>query len=137
MIKDNELRIGNLIMFKSTGDVEKVRSVVVFDGGKTFVNDVNISDVEPIPITDIILIGSEFKRTRYMSGDKRYSLLNSIDGTSDFEVWFSDGDIAGCIDGEQCQWGELKYVHQLQNLYFSLTGINLCINQNVIGDSQK
>ena len=46
-MKATELRIGNKFRWKSTGTVDKVKSIVTV-GNKTYINDVNISDCEPV-----------------------------------------------------------------------------------------
>ena len=86
-------------------------------------------DIEPIPLTEYLLINNEFSKRVFRDGI-RLSLCNVIDGTSDFEIWIIDGEFIPHIDGSVCCWSEFKYVHQLQNLYFALNGSELKLIDN-------
>ena len=79
---------------------------------------------EPITITDEWLRKFDFE----YCDDGVYVLFNTIDGTSNFEVVLEkSGRAYASIDGECTYWGKGFYIHQLQNLYFALTGNELII----------
>ena len=118
-MKPNELRIGNWV--KNVEDRENTyQSQIVID-------DLYVADqVEPIPLTEEWLIKFGFRKV-----DKKLELnprLNDsyfIDALDDLIIdlervdkyyipWFGDGTS-----------NKLKHVHQLQNLYFALTGEEL------------
>ena len=91
-----ELRIGNLVRNKNNKVV------------KIGISSFRIhKDLKPIPLTEELLLKSGFKKigNRYGNGHKRKVILNK-------QFYHS---IAGYI----------KYVHQLQNLYFALTQTEL------------
>ena len=75
-------------------------------------------DVEPIPLTEEWLLKLGFKKTewdnfnsyRLMIGNNDYTIVLYSDGNCEV------GDIITC---------KIEYVHQLQNLYFALTGEEL------------
>jgi hypothetical protein len=114
-----ELRIGNWV--KSKQPFEDV----IYLGCQSNSVDFNINGIEPIPLTKEWLVKLGF-------------VLDKGVG-----VWFGEGDLSddyGCFtiwdkytginykfSIENSLYIELKYVHQLQNLYFALTGEELTI----------
>ena len=126
MIKANELRLENIILYK--GDALPV--YMVDRAGLSFsrINDVRVNkisgatletgsiDFEPIPLTPEWLERLGFvneRRDTYCIGA--------------FEIW---------IQGKQLFYyeslpnsPEIKYVHQLQNLFFALTGKELTVKE--------
>ena len=108
----NELRIGNWVDYN-----DRVYQV---DSG-TFIDQSN-NNCMPIPITEEWLIKFGFDSNgddnEYWvhDGMRNFSFLNQ---GVDFKV-FDSGDVTVCF---------IKYVNQLQNLYFALTGEELvCTN---------
>jgi hypothetical protein len=111
-MKPNELRIGNYVAY--AGSIWKVSGILpphpvkdfytveLFDNG---VVDAKLEDLQPIPLT------AEWV--------KRFGLnqSNLVGGI------YTDGDLYITVDMP-------KYVHQLQNLYFALTGEELTIKTN-------
>tara|TARA_R110000772_G_scaffold145504_1_gene255489 strand:+ start:31209 stop:31523 length:315 start_codon:yes stop_codon:yes gene_type:complete len=101
MIQANELRIGNL--FNPIIDV-KVEAWMLLPESKIV--------FEPIPLTEDWLVRFGFDKNEYKK-----------------EVWFSGNKLA--IDFRNGQYFirgyeiNVKYIHQLQNLYFALTGTEL------------
>ncbi len=119
MRNENEFRIGNLITDSSTSHgkqlhpgILKIIGVIAGDKHVIILENgfVNISTVEPIPLTKKWLkaLGFEKKPGYYILD--RFVLLDCVDG-------FLLGDIDLNV--------KIKYVHQLQNLYFALTGEEL------------
>ena len=81
----------------------------------------NVEDLEPVKLTENVLL---------MCGFDENMVLSTIEG----EIrYYGDGDIN--IGGEDsCTLGmvyiaKCKYLHQLQNLYFALTGKELEVRQ--------
>jgi hypothetical protein len=117
-MKANELRIGNWVRWnyeeRSEGNVYPVEYGYELDDIK---NNPNI--VKPIPLTEewLLKFGFEF--------DKGCSYWKSeIELTKDtMEEYFTAFDCRGFGFCEK----EIKHVHQLQNLYFALTGEELTI----------
>lgn len=121
MILVNELRFGNYLLFgKQIQCVFKITG----DGVNTYCNDIEISDafenIHPIPLTKDWLLKFGFKEgTSWYSKYEHPIAINisikhgltTVGANEEYEV-------------------ECKYVHQLQNLYFALTGKELeIINQ--------
>ena len=127
-MKANELRIGNWVKWNyeesSDGNAYPVEFGYELDDIK---NNPNI--VEPIPLTEEWLVKFGFdKEEEYDEGkviDYRMTLMkNSLEFVS---FWESE-DITGV---NQYQTGvDVEYVHQLQNLYFALTGTELEIKED-------
>jgi len=110
-----DLRIGN----KYIGYSENIEEVNL-DFFNLLSNDVEIDEIikSYIPLTEEILLKCGFR----MDGDV-------FDDDTRFTVWRNaktfDGFIADWADKVIC---EVKYLHQLQNLYFALTQTELTIN---------
>ena len=122
-MKATELRIGNWLIDKRyTHDSENGRFKVHVRDLQylTDIKESNECDFEPIPLTEEILLKCGFKKKR---GDK-FVLPRSF-----FNIWKIDNltqnDYAFCY---YCLQVNLKYLHQLQNLYWCLTGQELEIN---------
>lgn len=112
-----ELRIGNLVKYKDTSPQIKVIEIEWY----FFAEDHYIKNSTPIPISEewLIKLGFvyifEFDEYQYL-GSTWFKIQhdNLIDGKRDY--WF---------DRENLSSIRIKYVHQLQNLYFALTGEEL------------
>ena len=142
-MKANELRLGNYVFYGApiNGGCVEVHSIKILTH-RIDINGRPQSYFEPIPLTEEILfkcgfekvknkdkedlreyIGHTVQKARYAifdtdifitKVDKRGLLHRSID--CDFMVLFYHKSIP------------IKYLHQLQNLYFALTGQELEIN---------
>lgn len=130
MIKTNELRVGNLVYIINRNsevhlpneipfkvltiglDVEclmyKIKPVTVEKWNKYY-----YKDLSPIPLTGELLINFGFQKDRngYFLGILSFSITSQ----NEFMICINDRPIQIIC----------KYVHQLQNLYFSLTGSEL------------
>lgn len=134
MINSNELRIGNLIQcYRKAFDKEKTKHKI---SGIFFLDEfgdcveledgfiININKgIEPIPLTEEWLLKFGF----YTNGiNDIYYTLEIEEDSCDLYYLKEDKTIA---IGQPYEAGgtELKfeYVHQLQNLYFALTGDEL------------
>lgn len=132
-----ELRIGNYIYSK--------RSQEEISVGATHV-EMDIYSYKPITLTEEWLLNLGFENwgkgklysNEYENYD-RYVLYNVLDGTSNFEVHYINSTYGGtndfqyvisCDEDDRINWGvEIEHVHQLQNLYFALTGEELTIKE--------
>jgi hypothetical protein len=119
-MKANELRVGNLTFFK-----EKERELNLWDFS-TYMQT-NIKYYKPIPLTeewlerlnwnppkDMRRCKNHVWRKDFLNGGKKCQVGVSFSLTTD-EIHFVVGNY----------YKKIKYVHQLQNLYFALTGEEL------------
>ena len=119
-MKANELRVGNWI--KTPEQEEKVYdNFFDTDEGVRFINDWNISVIKPIPLTEEWLI-------KFGNWDITEEGLISYDLNYDeqLEEWLF---YVYNIKGDKINCAMIKYVHQLQNLYFALVGEELEIKK--------
>lgn len=114
MIQANELRIGNLTQ---QGEVKNFFESGVHVGyGKTY----NFNELEPITLTEewLLKCGADFKKK---SNHNECDIQNIC-----FE--FNENLNLIYTAGEGVKLSEpIEFVHQLQNLYFALTGEELQI----------
>lgn len=134
MIKLNELRIGNLVYFgvlivpiKSIhieSFLENETSVYVKLNDKLSHYCLDIKDVSPIPLTEEILLKCGFEYDTINASGYLIKPLNTkcIDGYSDY-LYIEKNQEAVKI--RSVKDIEVKYLHQLQNLYFALTNEEL------------
>ena len=114
-MKANELRIGNIFRDKYT----RMMIIVIglTDNEITFSGEFDSEwQAEPIPLTEqrLLKFGFEWKNHAIRLG--KYAIRQQVDG------WFM------YLSNESLNFTiHLKYVHQLQNLYFALTGKELTI----------
>lgn len=119
-LKSTELRIGNLVQVYHG---KKIHIITSLD-----IDDINRGKfpVEGIPITEEWLLRSGFevdKNVTYSSGhEKEYKVyrigLFTFNGIQN--AWWYNGQVL---------FIQPKYVHQLQNLYFALTGTELVLQE--------
>lgn len=123
MVESKHLRIGNLVQ---DGDVVRVVESIT-PTGINFSNyyegysECDISYISGIPITEEWLERSGFNKNK----DKY--VLGQLYINSTFSLWYEGIDETG-EEFELC-YVTLKYVHQLQNLYFVLKGEELTIQE--------
>lgn len=119
MIPQNELRIGNYVSIPDRNDpatVEQImkHEITVNEFGRFF----NLKHIDPIPITEDWLIRLGFKK-----GDPTPHAIGYFIDRFGIHYHF-----------KECNWyswtANIKYVHQLQNLYFAITGKELELKQN-------
>jgi len=115
-MRANELRIGNWV---SNGDIEfQITSKDIYH------RDVRVygSFIKGIPITPEWLERVGFEKNIFSNGDYKY-IKSGLSISSNLQ---SANWKFGRIENERC-----KYVHQLQNLYFALTGEELEYKPNI------
>lgn len=121
-----ELRIGNWIRHKYSEPDFIVSEINAFSENNT-VNGIDLCDCEPISITEEWLIDFGFVKDNnenYLIGMQvHYLELMTSNG-----YWYPTYAQAPEMSHENEQrvsTNRIKYVHQLQNLYFALTGEEL------------
>lgn len=111
-MKSNELRIGNWVYDK------KFKGNIEFKSFFGLCNIENNPDAfEPIPLTEEWLLRFGFYKPAYSWIGDKFHLSEWDDYPLNWCVAFNKNN-AILVD-------KLKYVHQLQNLYFALTGQEL------------
>ena len=114
-MKANELRIGNLVLFNNS--IKPITSNNLCD--IEFYTDSKIPYCKPIPLTEEWLLKFGFEKKEYEKSQYReyeYILEN-------FKYFRDRFWIVRC---EECgRYADIKYVHELQNIYFALTKYEL------------
>jgi hypothetical protein len=111
-MKANELRIGNYV-YDNLGGVLKIKGISL---------DSTLSHIKPIPLTEEWLFKFGFK----MNMDNfDWNAGLGVNCIGDFELSLRYTDNIGWFYRSKCT--PIKYVHQLQNLYFAITGDELTI----------
>ena len=126
-MKATQFRIGNLVSWKNSGKEFEITLQSLYEGANL--------DWKPIHITKEILLRFGFKEVEINNGDfflviqKNKGVLNG-----EYQIWVDLG-----IENEtnkisisvvcESQWliTKNKYVHQLQNLFFCLSGKELVL----------
>ena len=122
-MKANELRIGNWVEVENYKNIqlENVHPKGTTRGDDQYL----ISMLNPIPLTEEILLKCGFKYREAMAGGQ--------DEWAGYGFWSLNGvHLLGHKNGEVLYYDrrsevEYKYLHQLQNLYFALTNEELQI----------
>lgn len=121
-MKNNELRIGNWVFWDepNTGEIEISR----IDSQDFKLIEIHESDYNPIPITPEILEKAGFdiydkNGIKYILLEKSLLSFIVISGYLILSYW----DGKKFVDMQT----RVQFVHQLQNLYFALTGEELPI----------
>ena len=121
-MKANELRIGNLINYEQTTHVissiseNHVISYWVMKKREETWHDF-LDDIKPIPLTEEWLE----KSGKFDWSDDYWILL--IANLTEIELLYQGDEFKVYMNDLPIQY--IKYVHQLQNLYFALTGTEL------------
>lgn len=140
-MKASELRIGNLVFINEIEQIDNTEflplinplfevqsidvdlEVVVYSEIETIHIYTDTENIEPIPLTEEWLLKFSFEKT--LNQYRKPTLLNKIGYNNiPFIILFLDN---------QYQYDDLifrtniEYVHQLQNLYFALTGEELTL----------
>lgn len=118
-MRASELRLGNYV-YDNLGGLLKIKGIST---------ESDLRHIKPIPLTEEILLKCGFvKDEEYDEGgliDFRYE-LNLLNKSISFT---SNWNTEDCFYVNLTQCGvDVFYLHQLQNLYFALTGEELTIN---------
>lgn len=127
MIRANELRIGNYVRFWGTESI--IYAINNNDPNNAFVfagiyKDISIEDLEPIPLTECILLG--IKNAFVAAKDKTKICITAAYGFEfHFDKYGEDYVLSiycrtGCVVPQKC-----SNLHEFQNIYFALTGEEL------------
>lgn len=136
MIKVEELRIGNYVTDKNG------RDVVVYDIQKYGINqdefrgetvyDLMADDIMGVPLTEewLLRLGFEKLDRKWKDGSVSKDMFNMSDYRFEYYISFTIDGVAFFRVGknarqEQEYLRDIKWVHQLQNLYFALSGSEL------------
>jgi hypothetical protein len=120
-MKAEELRIGNWYQWYAEGKYYEYQ-VIQSD----FSNDCNFLNFEPIPLTKEWLVKFGFKP---LNGHEFSFWLDEWECLSLYAEPYPKSFAIGLSRGLKDIWstGKIQNVHQLQNLYFALTGQELTI----------
>ena len=132
-MKTKDLRLGNLVY--KDGEIYRIESLGYHKSESPWKNlvhsasgdDDNICEYEPIPLTEEWLLKFGFKK---YNDSKRYYLEHQ-DKRFDYSIRYLHRKyicFAYCGSAGCKLKPNIQYVHQLQNLYFVLTGDELEIN---------
>lgn len=119
-MKPNELRIGNYV------DIFDITQIVkeIFEDSIAIDDDrIDIDSVDPIPLTEDRLKRLGLERNKNY---ERLGNLYELGNMPDYQ--FIDSILRIYDDFYYGFMPDIKYVHQLQNLYFCLVGKELVIN---------
>ena len=129
VMEANEIRVGNWLIDprkfnKDTRDFFHINENGYF---KATARDIQVAELfDSIPLTEEILLKCGFNYSQnigeYETSDDDYCILIRKDEDTE-EFYFEIGDL-----GFNYVFKTIKYLHQLQNLYFVLTGTELEIN---------
>jgi len=111
-MKASELRLGNCV-FDAFGDIFQIDFIGICNVDKL--------KLQPIPLTEEWLLKFGFEKI-----ENNWKVLDLYFGIISWER------LAGtmfCLEKESIFLPHIKYVHQLQNLYFALTGEELTITK--------
>jgi hypothetical protein len=116
-LQNNELRIGNYIKFHNT--ITKVEGFSIWDNVIQSDNfsERQLKDFDPIPLTEEWLLKFGFKKGVFGFFEPKKRLLIEQGGSP-------------IVYDNKLLNTKIKHVHQLQNLYFALTGTELTIKEN-------
>ena len=131
MIKAQDLRIGNWLYDNEVGfkDHFKVKSGDIVD-----IETYGMQTYTPVQLTPEILEKMGFKKIQYLINKiayegymNKYFIFHKAHNGNVLLDFNTRQAISAYCDVDKTQT-HLKYVHQLQNLYFALTGNELEIN---------
>lgn len=136
MIKETELRIGNLIgyLFQRYPDLNKIVTVDSILGNQIQATSGEFVLLEqeaiPIPLTEEWLLKFGFEKSKKLGALHEFEKDN-------LQLIFNGVDYDAFLNSEEHGFGEIgtsiKYVHQLQNLFFALTGTELTLKNELEG----
>ena len=133
-MKSTELRIGNLVSFggrlATVYQVNRSGAVLQYEGDTNTEiegvrrSTVSINDIEPVRITEEILIKSGFYKDE---GSIRFYIKHVMNSSiCAFRVLLSNTGLY-FPNTSNVEWVNMTGVHQLQNLYFAITGQELSV----------
>lgn len=133
-MKANELRIGNLLLDELTKELLKVIEISETGFSTKVINRDKFPlpdgwKAKPIQLTEEWLL--KFGFFEHKSGKESMSFTSSLYASPCFEaIRLEDGTfyfLSFNLMSATIEQPDLKYVHQLQNLYYALTGQELTL----------
>ncbi|CAD0220322.1 hypothetical protein [Chryseobacterium sp. JV274] len=128
----NELRIGNLTQDKVTKVVYSITANALLYLTACKEEDKEAS-IEPIPLTEDWILKFGFQIDQYVEIE---SLVDESGGWDlQLEIEYGERGTVICVSSDSLNQSlsiplkHVKYVHQFQNLFFTLTGKELAINK--------
>lgn len=121
-----ELRIGNYVIYEKTTHIitalnKKMCSSEWIEGKTYYDYTHSYNDIKPIPLTEDWLLKFGFEEIKISNSDDGYLYSDyQLETENNVLIWFS-------LRKELMDYKHVKHVHQLQNLYFALTGEELTI----------
>lgn len=127
-MKANELRIGNFICYHNENEIHQLSSVGIWVHTDKSIDEIPISECKAIPLTKAWLkkFGIKEQKTSNFGGADMWSGLRAW-SVNDRE-WLFRGH-PECLILVGYFNTQVKYVHQLQNLYFAITSKELKIKE--------
>lgn len=129
MIKPEELRIGNWVnRLGNPTVINSIQKGVEIGYVSTPISgSITTNQIEPIPLTEEILIKAGFEKQQ-PSFDARINIFYQNIEIYTYESTLMEGSFyIGQDEDSVLIYSEKMYVHQLQNLFYSLTGTELKI----------
>jgi len=127
MIQSNELRIGNKVEYdRNFYDVTKIEHTGNWLG--ITCGSVPITVINAIPLTPDILGKCGFEHDGFVDGDGDDIYFWRIKKPNAENFYLRGDNLQPQDIGFPVVDYEIKYLHQLQNLYFALTGKELTVN---------
>lgn len=127
MVKTNELRIGNKLIFQRNETTREIVTVAWISDDSIGYNEQHEAsyphspkDFDGIPLTQEWLLKFRFEKVDHING---YSFFIN---KAKIAIYEHKTEYKGYYLDNHC-----KYVHQLQNLFFALTGKGLELNEPV------
>lgn len=144
MIKREDLRIGNLVFSAENNEYELAGTIKVEKIGPTGINQWADMEIEYEGLSGILLtpeilekcgfeenmggwyLEGEIKQNSFSSDDRNFGWCFTLCDVNDDDVHFRLGYSSLLINDAPAR--HIKYLHQLQNLYHTLTGEELTVN---------
>jgi|SRR5690554_1016277 len=130
-MKATELRLGNLVssMYEKTARVREIHEHPSWAGGFLVITDENksaITTLRPISLTP------EWLEKLGALKDEHGDVFIEVDSDSDTRLYLSTRGYMQLVKSYHCpmfDYEHIRYVHQLQNLFFCLCGEELHIKK--------
>lgn len=130
-----DLRIGNWFLADTEeNNFKQINANEILD----FYDDPLDDYYKPIPLTEDWLLNYGFEKVIYESDDFGYETNYELDIKGVGYISYSDDFSCALFGSKESSknelgflpnWDNCKYVHQLQNLYFALTGEELTLKK--------
>ena len=120
-----ELRIGNIVELLIAGGGKFPNEIRPIKASEFFALSEHPNWASPIPLTEEWLLKFGFVRVDHIHGYSFYTLAKNKKNPCHLDIYKNKTVWMGYMIDQHC-----TYVHQLQNLYFALTGEELKIEES-------